>query len=193
MDYLQTLHSAIEEKSKKPNSETIYSALLNAEKENRKHNIKYDFHQLLGNWRLIFITGTKSSQQKMGGLLGKGFYIPPFAKITISYTKDVNSSTILQGKVNNKVNVGLVNFLVSGPIKYIEKRNILAFDFNHLSMSLLGNQLYEQDIRSGVKSEEEFYQNNINKQAFFSYFLVTEKFIAARGRGGGLALWKKIK
>lgn len=190
MEYLETLTSATQGGNKKPPSQLVYQALLDAEKKNHQQKIRYNFAQLWGDWRLTFITGTKSSQQKMGGLLGKGFYLPPLAKITISYIPKNNSS--LQGRVINKVNVGLITFTVSGPIKYIEKKNILAFDFNHLSMAILGTQIYQQDIRNGVKSESDFYDTNISKQAFFSYFLVTEKFIAARGRGGGLALWKKL-
>ena len=49
-----------------------------------------------------------------------------------------------------------------------------------------------QNIRGGKDSDESFFSQNLNQQAFFSYFLVTDKFIAARGRGGGLALWQKI-
>lgn len=190
MEYLATLTSAIQKGNKKPTSELVYQALLDAEKISHQQKIKYDFAQLWGDWRLTFITGTKNSQAKMGGLLGKGFYLPSLTKITISYIPENNSS--LQGRVINKVSVGLVTFTVSGPIKYIEKKNILAFDFNHLSMNILGTQVYQQDIRNGVKSEPDFYGKSIAKQAFFSYFLITEKFIAARGRGGGLALWKKI-
>jgi len=191
MDYLNILESAVISKNKKPNGELVYEALLSAEKENRKESIKYNFEQLWGEWCLTFITGTKNSQKKMGGLLCKGFYLPSLAKITISYSANSDNPESLQGRVANKVNVGLVTFIISGPIKYVEKRNIMAFDFNHLSMSILGNKLYEQEVRGGVKSEPEFYTNSISKQAFFSYFLVTENFIAARGRGGGLALWKK--
>jgi len=33
-----------------------------------------------------------------------------------------------------------------------------------------------------------FYDQPIAKLPFFAFFLVTEDFIAARGRGGGLAL-----
>lgn len=191
MQYLTVLESAVMEKNK-PNIESVYDALLSAEKDNHRKNIKYNFAQLWGEWRLIFITGTKNSQKKMGGLLGKGFYLPSLAKITISYNIDSDNAKSVKGRVKNKVSVGLVSFIVSGPVKYIEKKNIIAFDFNHLSMSILGNKLYEQNIRNGIESESKFYENSINKQAFFSYFLVTENFIAARGRGGGLALWKKV-
>jgi len=200
MDYLSTLQSAIahnrftkknnQSQDKKPNSELVYQALLNAEKNNHQQKNKYEFNQLIGDWRLIFITGTKDSQKKLGGLLGNGFYLPPFIKIIISYSQENNDNNN-QGKVDNKVEVGLVKFNITGPVKYIAKKNILAFDFNHLIMSILGVKTFQTDIRGGKKDESKFYEQSINSQAFFSYFLVTENFIAARGRGGGLALWRK--
>ncbi|MBE9256152.1 hypothetical protein IQ228_01760, partial [Dolichospermum sp. LEGE 00246] len=36
---------------------------------------------------------------------------------------------------------------------------------------------------------KDFNEQPIAKLAFFAFFLVTEDMIAARGRGGGLALW----
>jgi hypothetical protein len=200
MDYLSILQSAIahnrftnkknQPQDKKPKSELVYQALLSAEKNSHQQKNKYELNQLLGDWRLIFITGTKDSQKKLGGLLGKGFYLPPFIKIIISYYQENNHNNN-QGKVDNKVEVGLVKFNVTGPIKYIDKKNILAFDFNHLIMSILGVKTFQTNIRGGRKDESPFYEQNLNNQAFFSYFLVTEDFIAARGRGGGLALWRK--
>jgi len=41
------------------------------------------------------------------------------------------------------------------------------------------------------EKEMNFYDQPIAKLPFFAFFLVTEDFIAARGRGGGLALWVK--
>ena len=199
MDYLSILQSAIahnrfthkknQTQDKKPTSELVYQALLGAEKNSHQQKHKYEFNQLLGDWRLIFITGTKESQKKLGGLLGKGFYLPSFVKVIISYFPEKNHDN--QGNVANKVEVGLVKFNVTGPIKYVDKKNILAFDFNHLIMSVLGVKTFQTDIRGGKKDESKFYKQSINNQAFFSYFLVTEDFIAARGRGGGLALWRK--
>jgi hypothetical protein len=39
---------------------------------------------------------------------------------------------------------------------------------------------------------QQFYQDSIKKQAFFAFFVITPDLIAARGRGGGLALWTKV-
>lgn len=50
-------------------------------------------------------------------------------------------------------------------------------------------QKVEGQIRGGKAQELDFYNQSIGKLPFFGFFLVTEDFIAARGRGGGLAIW----
>lgn len=187
-DFLQIFHNAIDNKTSKPTSNEIVSALLSAEKYSHQHKPKYTAEQLTGHWQLYFITGTKNSQKKLGNILGSGFYLPFFTQVIISYSFPENST---QGRVKNIVKFGLVKFSIDGPCKFIDKRNIIAFDFTYLIMEILGKKVYQTNIRNGRENEDKFYQKNISKQAFFSYFLITDKFIAARGRGGGLALWKK--
>ena len=58
-------------------------------------------------------------------------------------------------------------------------------------MFVLGAKIYTQNIRGGKNNEASFFSQSIKRQAIFSSFLVTDKLIAARGRGGGLALWQK--
>ncbi|NES72975.1 MAG: hypothetical protein F6K24_51155, partial [Okeania sp. SIO2D1] len=82
---------------------------------------------------------------------------------------------------------------LSGPTKFIDKKNILAFDFTKITVKLLGVKLYSGYIRGGQESEDKFATESVGKQAFFAYFLIQEKFIAARGRGGGLAIWGKLE
>lgn len=192
INYQEILTKAITDKRNRPKSELLVEALLLAEKVNHQQKIKYNFQQLLGTWRLYFITGTKNSRKNFANLIGAGFYLPPLIKITINYSQNKNNTVKEErGEVENKVQVGLVKFALTGPIKYITKKNILGFDFTHLTMSILETKIYQTDIRGGVESHNDFYQSSIKQQAFFSYFYVTESLIAARGRGGGLALWKK--
>lgn len=186
-DFLSILNDSIETKKAKP--QEVVSALLSAEKYSHHHKPQYHFEQFIGNWQLHFITGTKNSQKKLGNIIGSGFYLPSLTQVVISYSSNEN---INQGRVENTVKFGLVKFSIDGPCKFIEKKNIIAFDFTYLIMEILGSKIYQTNIRNGRKSEANFYQTNISKQAFFSYFLVTDKFICARGRGGGLALWKKL-
>ena len=185
---------------KLPNSSELVETLLNAERKAKKEKISYSFSDLIGCWNLRFITGTKKSRQKAGIVLGAGRYIPKLIKIKITYKKD--SASINTGRVENSVRVAFFNLSVSGPVKFISPKNILAFDFTSVKVKIFGWKIYDGYIGNGAVRDKEFYQNKLSTQAFFSYFLIEEnasrshavRLIAARGKGGGLALWgKEIK
>lgn len=192
-DFIDILNQAVDREYKSPSAKQTLSALLTAEKDSHRHHHQYQFSQLVGNWQLRFINGTNKSRSQFANLLKDGFYLPSFTPVKIAYTPASETQIDLnRGRVINTVSVGLVKFTIEGPCKFIEKKNILAFDFTYLTMFILGAKIYTQNIRGGKDSDESFFSQNLNQQAFFSYFLVTDKFIAARGRGGGLALWQKI-
>ncbi len=192
IDFIDTLNQAVDSKQKSPAAKDILSALIAAEKDSHRHKPQYQFEQLLGSWRLCFINGTNKSRSQFGNVLKNGFYLPSFTPIKIAYSLPRSAQENLnQGRVVNTISVGLIQFTIEGPCKFIEKKNILAFDFTYLTMFVLGAKIYTQNIRGGQDSEASFFSQSINKQAFFSYFLVTDQLIAARGRGGGLALWQK--
>lgn len=81
--------------------------------------------------------------------------------------------------------------IVTGSTQFWQKSNILAFDFTRMKVSLSGLKLYEGYIRGGRDREARFYEQSLKEQAFFTYFLVENRCLAARGRGGGLALWTR--
>jgi hypothetical protein len=192
IDFINILNQVVDKQQKSPSTQDTFTALLNAEKHSHRNKPHYQFEQFLGSWQLCFINGTNKSRSQFATLLKDGFYLPPLIPIKITYSASPDDETKLhQGRVSNTVTVGLVQFTLEGPCKFIEKKNILAFDFTYLTMFILGKKIYSQNIRGGKKSDEKFFSQSISRQAFFSYFLVTDTFIAARGRGGGLALWKK--
>lgn len=185
------IEAAIEEsKSSQPTPETVVTALVNLEKTGKKAATVASYQQLIGKWRLHFITGTKKTRQR---LLGAGRYLPSWLKIHLSYTE--NSAPSLSeaevGCVKNSVSVAGLTFTLSGPTKFFPKQKLLAFDFTHLSLKVLGKVIYSGNVRGGDQSREQFYQEPIKKQAFFRYFLIENSYIAARGRGGGLAVWRR--
>ena len=182
-----------------PPADEVVAALLDQEKTSKKEKISHQFQQLIGDWKLCFITGTKKTQKRAGIVMGAGRYIPGFVTVKLSYlpsdmslAKEEESLEFEVGRVENSVSVGLISFALSGPVKLLAKKNILAFDFTRATVKILGKTIYNNYIRGGKKSEETFYQKKVKNQAFFAYFLITEKAIAARGRGGGLAIWGKI-
>jgi hypothetical protein len=195
MENISILEQAAKSNTK-PSPAAVVAALLEAEKSAKQNKIRYGFEQLIGNWRLCFITGTKKTRQKAGIVLGAGRYIPEWvAKIQIAYTAEPvaegeENSEI--GRVENSVQVGAIVLTLSGPTKFLVNKNILAFDFTRITVKVLGKTVYQGFIRGGEGREAEFFSLSVGKQAFFAYFLVEDGIIAARGRGGGLALWGRV-
>jgi len=180
-DFITVLAAAAS--SSRPSSEALVKALLTAEKTAKQQRLSYQFPSLIGKWRLCFATGTRKVRQRGGIILGKGFYLPKFVPAQISF-----ETSPLGIEIGNSVQIGAILLQLTGPAKYLDKKNLLAFDFTNLRLSLLGRTLYSGKIRSG-KTQVDFENQPIAKLAFFSFFFVTENLIAARGRGGGLALW----
>lgn len=177
-----------------PDSPQIVEALLEAEKMSKKQKISCSFQKLLGTWQLRFITGTKKTRAKAGIVLGSGRYLPKFIKICLTYSDRLLAKPpqdAQAGTVENLVALGGFKLVLTGPIKFLPQKNILVFDFTRLNVKLFGLKLYQGYIRGGEIKEQEFYTEKVGRQAFFAYFLIQDNFIAARGKGGGLALWNK--
>ncbi|HBB33274.1 MAG TPA: hypothetical protein DDZ80_01880 [Cyanobacteria bacterium UBA8803] len=172
-----------------PAPAAVVEALLMAEKTAKQAKVCYAWEQLHGTWRLGFITGTKKSRQRAGVILGAGRFLPKWVKIHLSYLQSEPGSD--RGTVENSVALGLLQIVLTGPTQFWPKMNILTFDFTRMRVLLSGRQLYSGYIRGGQERERSFYQQKVKQQAFFTYFLVQDQYIAARGRGGGLALWTR--
>ena len=173
-----------------PAPSSVVEGLLMAEKTAKQTKVRHTYSQLLGTWRLGFITGTKRSRKRAGVILGAGRFLPKWVKIHLSYLQAESDQE--RGTVQNSVELGPLKLVLTGPTQFWSKTNMLAFDFTRMRASLSGLKLYEGYIRGGRDREARFYEQSIKEQAFFTYFLVENRCIAARGRGGGLALWKRV-
>ena len=178
-------------KTKLPSSSQVVNALLKLEKTPENEQDSYCLSNLAGSWNLRFITGTKKTRQKAGIILGTGKYIPKLIKIQITYKTE--SSTANIGQVINFVKLAFCELSLTGPIRFLPQTRILAFDFTYLKISVWGLNLYQGYIQNGVEREKLFAEKELKYQAFFKYFLIKDNFIAARGKGGGLALWTREK
>ena len=178
-------------KTKLPSSSQVVNALLKLEKTPENEQDSYCLSNLAGSWNLRFITGTKKTRQKAGIILGTGKYIPKLIKIQITYKTE--SSTANIGQVINFVKLAFCELSLTGPIRFLPQTRILAFDFTYLKISVWGLTLYQGYIQNGVEREKLFAEKELKYQAFFKYFLIKDNFIAARGKGGGLALWTREK
>ena len=173
-----------------PASASVVEALLMAEKTGKQTKVRHTYSQLLGTWRLGFVTGTKRSRKRAGVILGAGRFLPKLVRIHLSYSQSESEQE--RGTVQNSVELGLLKLVLTGPTRFLSKTNLLAFDFTRMQVSLSRLKLYEGYIRGGQDREARFYEQSLKQQAFFTYFLVENRCIAARGRGGGLALWTRV-
>lgn len=167
-----------------PASDELVEALLAAEKQGK---VRYDYSQLLGPWRLGFITGTQKTRQRASGILGAGRFLPRWLNIQLAYSAE--DAAAGRGLVQNSVKVGPFSIQLTGPTQFYAKTNSLAFDFTQMQLRLGGLTFYDGFVRDGERRESQFYQQSLKEQAFFTYFWVESAAIAARGRGSGLALW----
>ena len=175
-----------------PDSAQVVTALLEREKEANKQKSNYTLNDLVGCWKLRFITGTKKTRKRAGIVLGSGKYIPSLVKIQIAYENDGQTASNI-GRVTNTVKLAFLTLSLTGPVEFIPQKSILAFDFTAIKITALGLQLYNGYIKDGAAKEAEFKDKPLKERAFFRYFLIQENAIAARGRGGGLALWAREK
>ncbi|MGA9377271.1 MAG: hypothetical protein WBV73_00595 [Phormidium sp.] len=194
-DFLGTLAKAatLGQKSDRPKAAEVVQALLETEKFIKQQRINYPLESLIGSWRLHFVVSPKKSRQRPGIKMGNGFYVPKFVKAQISFTSPEADQNLNpnQLKIGNQLHVGMISFKFNGPAKYLGKKNLLAFDFTQIQLGFLGLTLYSGNFRGGQNKNQEFTQKHIRDLPFFAFFAINENYIAARGRGGGLAIWVK--
>lgn len=185
---LTTLGAAaqLQPSGQRPDGKTVTAALLDAEKTTKQQRRTYPATALHGTWRLCF-TAPKKPHYQAGQPVGKGFYVPKIAIAQISFFPSESSTSPLT--VRNQLKVGSLQITFSGPARYLGKKNLLAFDFTQLHVALFGATLYRGTVRSASAQFADFASAPIGKLPFFAFFLANPEYIAARGRGGGLALW----
>ncbi len=186
VNYLQHQKPA----SSKPKPADVVTALVDAEKSGKQAKHHYSLSDLVGTWQLGFITGTQRARQQAKGALGAGRFLPRFLNIRITYAAEADGSD--RGTVCNSVTLGPLTFALSGPIRFYSKTNVLAFDFIRMTVTMTGVELYSEDVRGGQERAAAFYNLPLKETAFFTYFAIGDRYIAARGKGGGLALWTKV-
>ncbi len=188
IDFVDVLARAANLRAKKlrPTAKEVVEALLQAEKTTKRQKQVYPLELLFGQWRLCF-TAPKNAHFKSGVALGKGFYVPQIAPAQIYFC---SSQNLGEAGITHSLQFGSLQLKLTGPARYLDKKNLLMFDFTQLEILLFNQAIYSGGFRGGKLKEADFYKGSV-ATPFFAFFRVTEDFIAARGRGGGLALWVK--
>jgi hypothetical protein len=173
--------------AERPAAVQVVDALLQAEKSTKQGRSLISVQDLLGKWRLCFIADRAA--HKLGQNQGKGRYIPKFLPIASIEFSELENEAV--GAIANQIQFGSFIFKLSGSFNYPNTKNLLAFDFAQMQFSLFGKSIYQGTFPNSKILTTPVSELAIAKLPFFAFFLATETCIAARGRGGGLALWVK--
>jgi hypothetical protein len=172
----------------RPKGDAVVKALLALEKEAKKTRQRFLAESLIGDWQLYFSTSGKvrpSDRQR------SGFYWPKLFPAQISFHSSAEEgASDVPLSIQNQIRLGQLELTLSGMARYLEQKSLLAFDFTQIQLRLFGKMLYHGKFPSRT-SATPFSESPINKLAFFSFFCIRDRWIAARGRGGGLAIWVK--
>ncbi|MEL7070162.1 MAG: hypothetical protein AAGN15_16115 [Cyanobacteria bacterium J06581_3] len=206
----QAISYLINDQSDKPNPADVVDALVAAEKQHKREKQSFTYKQLLGTWRLGFVSGTRKVSPSGPGKTsvkrpGKGRFLPTWITVSITYGSpaELLAAELLTpeltlefrdkgiGAVRNQVNWAGLSFQLSGPTHYRQQMDILSFDFLHVRAQAGKLRLYNASVRGGFEQASAFVDQPLKEQAFFTFFAVTPTYLAARGKGGGLALWTK--
>jgi hypothetical protein len=161
----------------RPPTSKVIEALLCSEKALKKTTIP--FESIEGTWQLRFASGAKKTNR--GLKLGKGYYLPGWVYAAISFET--------AGKIRNQLRLGALEIRFTGPCRSHDKQNILVFDFTQLEILMGSKVVYSRSIAK--YPVDDFGNRSITKLPFFVFIWATDQAIAARGRGGGLAIWVK--
>lgn len=183
---LQAAAQSLEAGQHRPDPKALTQALLHAEANTRQQRRQYPAEAVHGTWRLCF-TAPKKPRLQADTPTTSGFYIPFLAVAQIAFLPDPTQPEALT--IQNQLRLPGLNITFTGPARYHSRKNLLAFDFTHLAITLLGIPLYRGSV--GRQQGAPFGDRPISKLPFFAFFAATESYVAARGRGGGLALWIK--
>ena len=147
------------------------------EKNSQKNGSGIGYEELLGIWQFRYVWGKKSDEIQN---------IPSSILQVLSARlelKNKNEDDQLNFEIKNSISFGLLNIIFVGSAELKGPRPLLTFYFEELKISISNFQIFNKKLK---KPEDK-------KMPFFSLVGIStkDKWLCARGRGGGLAIWVK--
>lgn len=150
-------------------------ALLELEDFSRREGSGLQVVDLIGRWRLDQVWGKGSSRpSSFSAALLRGLA----ARLEIA-----QGTTADHLRLGNAVNLGALELRFEGEGKLQGRRPLLMFWFERLQLRLGGRVLLERPLARPKEKRLPFF-------ALIAAERTGEGWMAARGRGGGLALWR---
>ena len=147
------------------------------EKNSQKNGSGIVYEELLGIWKFQYVWGKESDEIKN---IPSSILQVLSAKLEL---KKKNKEDQLNFEIKNSINFGLLNIIFRGSAELKGLRPLLTFYFEELKISISSFPIFNKEFK---KPEDK-------KMPFFSLIGIStkDKWMCARGRGGGLAIWVK--
>ena len=147
------------------------------EKNSQKNGSGIVYEELLGIWKFKYVWGKEPDKIKN---------IPSSILQVLNARLELNSKNKedqINYEIKNSVNFGLLNITFKGCAELKGLRPLLTFYFEELKISFSNIPIFNKRLR----------KPEYKKMPFFSLIgmCVKDKWMCARGRGGGFAIWVK--
>ena len=155
------------------------SSLRALELSSRQHGSGLTRDALIGHWRVerIWAKGRVQSDEIAGGALR-----------VLSASLGIQPGEGNALKVSNSISLGVLQLCFTGSGQLKQRRPLLVFQFSQMQVSLAGTTLLTLSLPNPAKGKDPFFALIASDQPSQGH-----RWLAARGRGGGLALWVQQK
>ena len=152
--------------------------LLELEKKARGEGSGIEYESLLGLWKfnLVWKQGSDKEDSISSTLL-------QVLSASLELKKDIQDPEKELFTIANSIQFGLLSLRFSGKANLERKQPLLSFSFDYIQIKLASLIILNKILPKPEKS----------KRPFFALIALDSngKWLSARGKGGGLALWKK--
>ena len=147
------------------------------EKTSQKNGSGILYKELLGKWKFQYVWGKDSDEIKN---IPSSILQVLSARLELRSKKKEDQITY---EIKNSINFGLLNISFIGSAELKGLRPLLTFYFKELKISISNFPIFNKELK---KPEDK-------KMPFFLLIAIStkDKWMCARGRGGGLAIWVK--
>ena len=153
-----------------------YDEIKNLEKIANKNGSCIKFEDLLGYWKLqyVFKKGDLSINNVSSSIL-------QILSASLELTKSIGQNDEPTFEISNSIKFGVLSINFSGKAYLKGTRPLLPFYFEQLLIKILNIPI----INTSLKNTDP------KKRPFFSLIALgkEKKWLCARGKGGGLAIW----
>ena len=156
----------------------LLEELLEKEISAKKDGSGIKFGPLIGLWKFesVWKKGTDDKDLLSSSLLR-------LFNASLELSKNETDKEILKFDIINSIQFGAleIRFVGSGELKGVQP--LLPFFFERIELNLGTNSLFSRSLQIPIQKD----------RPFFALIALNERdqWLAARGRGGGLALWSK--